>query len=353
MNVLIDKLTVFVLCTAFYIINITDRQNIISILIVITISAVFSYIEKSTLKIALILFFIILSIYSPSYLFFIPLIFYDVIFSELKWLSIVLLLPIFINLKTAALITYAFIITFIIFSFLLKYRTVSLQKIKNQYFQLQDNSKEMSLMLEIKNKKLMETQDNEIKLATLNERNRIARDIHDNVGHMLSSSILQIGALLATSNDEKTKENLRLINGTLSKAMNSIRDSVHDLHEESIDLHNEIITLINNFTFCSAELSYDMQSPPQKKIKYCFISIVKESLSNIIKHSNATKVSVTLREHPALFQLVIQDNGTKIRNNSDDGIGLKNITDRVNAFNGNLNINTEKGFRIFISIPKV
>ena len=45
------------------------------------------------------------------------------------------------------------------------------------------------------------------------------------------------------------------------------------------------------------------------KIKYCFATIIKEALSNVIKHSNATAVKIVLREHPALYQLCIEDNG--------------------------------------------
>jgi signal transduction histidine kinase len=53
-----------------------------------------------------------------------------------------------------------------------------------------------------------------------------------------------------------------------------------------------------------------------------------------------------------LYQLIIQDNGTAVKKEQSSGIGLANISDRVASFNGNLNISTEKGFRIFISIPK-
>ena len=57
-------------------------------------------------------------------------------------------------------------------------------------------------MLQEKNKNLMEKQDYEIYLATLRERNRIAREIHDNVGHMPSRSILQMGALITIHKEE-------------------------------------------------------------------------------------------------------------------------------------------------------
>ncbi|MFA9399110.1 MAG: sensor histidine kinase [Clostridiaceae bacterium] len=218
---------------------------------------------------------------------------------------------------------------------------------------MEDDSKEISMQLEITNKILIEKQDYEIKLARLNERNRIARDIHDNVGHMLSRSILQIGALLATNKDEPTKENLKLIKNTLSEAMDSIRNSVHDLHEESIDLESEIKTLIKNFSFCSVELNYDIEFSLEKDLKYCFLSITKEALSNIIKHSNATKASILIREHPGFYQFIIEDNGSYASYYTKNGIGLKNINDRVTSFNGYVNINCDKGFKLFISIPKL
>ena len=80
--------------------------------------------------------------------------------------------------------------------------------------------------------------------------------------------------------------------------------------------------------------------------------MVKESLSNVMKHSNASEVSVTIVEHPAIYQLIIKDNGTKGSYDRNKGIGIQNIEDRVNALDGNMHISTENGFRIFISIPK-
>lgn len=217
---------------------------------------------------------------------------------------------------------------------------------------MRDSTKEMSNLLKKQNSDLLEKQDDEIRIATLNERNRIAREIHDNVGHLLSSSILQVGALLAVNKDENTKENLLVINDTLSQAMNSIRSSVHDLYDESIDLHDQVYELVNKFTFCKLNFDYDIQSNPDKKLKYAFIAIVKEALSNIMKHSNASEASITFREHPALYQLMISDNGAVKGFNMDNGIGLKNITERVETFHGNINISTKNGFQLFISIPK-
>ncbi|MGL5694542.1 MAG: sensor histidine kinase [Peptostreptococcaceae bacterium] len=208
------------------------------------------------------------------------------------------------------------------------------------------------MKFEKKNRALLDKQDYEINLATLSERNRIARDIHDNVGHLLSRCLLQIGALLVINKDNVVCESLELIKDTLSEAMDSIRSSVHDLHEDAIDLQVEIQKLVNNFKFCFINFDYDIQSSPHKKLNYGFITITKEALSNIIRHSNANEVSILLREHPALYQLVVKDNGSNINYNIENGIGIKNISDRVYSLGGSINISTDNGFRIFISIPK-
>ena len=131
-----------------------------------------------------------------------------------------------------------------VFGFLLAFfmerNTTKSQILEEKLRRTQDDSKERSLLLSQKNKALQEKQDYEIYLATLRERNRIAREIHDNVGHMLSRSILQMGALITIHKEEPLHGQLAGVGETLNQAMNSIRESVHDLHDESIDLRQSI-----------------------------------------------------------------------------------------------------------------
>lgn len=156
---------------------------------------------------------------------------------------------------------------------------------------------------------LVEKQNYEIYTATLKERNRIAREIHDNVGHLLSRSILITGAAKAVSSSEAVSPLLDSLDISLNQAMTSIRTSVHDLHDESVNLRESVEGLISEFQFCPVSLDYDMGLEIPREIKYCFISIVKEALSNMVRHSNATGAHIVMREHPALYQLCIEDNG--------------------------------------------
>ena len=70
-----------------------------------------------------------------------------------------------------------------------------------------------------------------------------------------------------------------------------------------------------------------------------------------MRHSNATKASVLVREHPALYQLCIEDNGSACTLETD-GIGIANMEERVHSLHGNLHILTDNGFKIFITVPK-
>lgn len=217
-----------------------------------------------------------------------------------------------------------------------------------------DSGEEKALLLSEKNKALAEKQNSEIYAATLRERNRIAREIHDNVGHVLSRTILLTGAARAINKDQNLDSLLKGLDNSLNSAMDSIRSRVHDLHDDAVNLQETIKGIITDIKMENVEFEYDMSEIIPREIKNCFISIVKEAISNAMKYSSATQIKIIMREHPAIYQLCIEDNGKGCADydKNTTGIGLKNMQERVNTLNGNLQINGEKGFRIFVVIPK-
>ena len=256
---------------------------------------------------------------------------------------------------------FGFILAFFLWSHTRQYEILT-----RNFRQSRDDSEEHALLLSEKNKALLEKQDYEIYAATLRERNRIAREIHDNVGHVLSRSILMTAACKTINKDEALDPLLGNLEESLNGAMNSIRSSVHDLHDDAVNLEDAIKGLVKDFSFCPVTLTYDMSRQVPREVKYSLISITKEGLSNVMRHSNADSVNILLREHPALYQLCIEDNGTlgskipDIQTDADSnkmetvsgGMGLSNIRDRVKALGGTVQITQEKGFRIFVTIPK-
>lgn len=235
----------------------------------------------------------------------------------------------------------------------LSWKTSRLLHLEEALRLLRDDSAEYYLLSQQKQQALIEKQNYEIHVATLKERNRIAREIHDNVGHMLSRSLLQSGALMVLNQQEPLTEPLNALKDTLSSAMDSIRQSVHDLHDDSVDLKGSMEELLSDFSTYQIQFNYDMGFDIPASVKYCFLAITKEALSNIARHSQATEICITLREHPVLYQLIISDNGLEVSHSdpSSPGIGILNMQERVRQLNGNFHITNKDGFRIFASIP--
>lgn len=250
---------------------------------------------------------------------------------------------------------FAFLIFGCGFSCVLLYRSMQCEKLAEEYRKVRDDSMELNLKLKEKNQNLLKDQDYEIYAATLKERNRIAREIHDNVGHMLSRAILMVGAMKTVSQEKSLEEPLEQLEGTLHTAMTSVRESVHDLHDDSVNLKEVLLGLTRENTFCPVSLSYDMGYVIPREVKYSFIAIVKEALSNIAKHSKADRVDIVVREHPGLYQLIIEDDGCGLKESDGgekSGIGIRNMQDRVAALGGRIQITAEKGFCIYITVPK-
>ena len=247
----------------------------------------------------------------------------------------------------------------LIIAFYLSVKSGRNDKLKKAVNSLRDESVIKADELKRKNSELIQARDDEVYLVRLKERNRIAREIHDNVGHMLTRAILQLGALITICSDETFKEGLNELKNTLDTAMNNIRNSVHDLRDEAID----IPTAIDDITVPLKEdrklnVEVDISSDVDKDIKYAIIGVVKEAVSNIIKHSTNENVDVTLIEHPAMYQLVIHDYGIKGSSSEEgdsmdlSGMGLDNIRARINGVGGNVLITHNDGFRIFVTIGK-
>ena len=351
MGELLDKLILFLCCVLLLPLQAFSPWCLAALLAALCLSSLNSYFPEK-FSFCSSIGFLAAGCLRPEFFLFIPFLSYDLWRPCFR--AVYLLLPsaVFFQLGRVSPLAMAVFFLYTGLSALLKLRTLALSRSRRDYKDLTDNAKEISLHLEQKNKELLEKQDYEIQVATLNERNRIAREIHDSVGHLLSRSILQLGALKAVHRQEpELNAQLDTLKSTLSQAMDSIRESVHDLHEESIDLRSQLETLCRGFTFCPISLQYDCGAMPLE-LKYCLIAIVREALSNIMRHYNATAAQVSAVEFPGFYQMIVQDNGIRQAAGDRAGIGLRNMEERLAAFHGNLTVSRKNGFRLFITIPK-
>lgn len=360
---IIDKLFIFICCSIFYMQGIDTRYIPVPMLMVISLSCVCTYFENRKINRMVSVLFVVLCIVFPNLIFYLPVISYDLSYTEDWMFGMVFLIPFVLALFIFDPFTQLLLVSFLCLSYLNKYKTSRIKKLVQEYHSYRDNAKELEILLEEKNQKLLENQDVEVHLATLNERNRISKEIHDNIGHLISRSLIHIGALLTISKEENTKEGLHLLKDTLSEGMDSIRSSIHNIHDESIDLFTEVDCLVKGFCFCPISFDYSLQTSPGLPVKYFFIWTIKEALANIMRHSNGSNVSIVIMEHPIMYQLIIYDNGklskTQIKKVEEmnknmlesKGMGIRNMIDRVQGFNGRIQFSGENGFKIFITIP--
>lgn len=303
---------------------------------------------------------VLICAYSVGALFFLPLAYFlPVLFYDIIWKGrhapcacLFLSAAIICFFPNRELSVIGTLLLFCAVTILLQYYSRKMDTLLTAFHRYRDDSTETSLSLRQKNKALMQKHDYEIHVATLSERNRIARDIHDNVGHLITRSLLQTGAIQVINQDETLNEPLQNLHETLNTAMTSIRNSVHDLHDESLPLEHVLQELAHSVTELHVTLDYDIEHDLPKELKYAFIAIVKEALNNTVKHSNADKFSIHVKEHPAIYQLDLQDNGTTTADIAETGIGLTGMQERILSLGGIIRITNDNGFRIFISVLK-
>lgn len=352
MKQILDRGILLIYCFSSVFFTEINMGFLAAFLCAVIYSCLHYYISRRNYRLFFSLLYLLLIIPVPESALFFPAVLYGCVMDRYRGLSTAIGILPFLVRSGNSWETIFFLITGMLLALLLSFHTLTYMILEQKFKKTRDDEVEHNLLLKEKNQALLEKQDYEIYTATLKERNRIAREIHDNVGHMLSRSILLTGAVKTVNKDPSLIPSLEQLENTLNTAMTNVRESVHDLHDESMNLKEALASLTEAFTFCPVFFEYDMGYEVPKSVKYCLIAIVKEALNNVMRHSNADKVYLILREHPALYQLVIEDNGRQNPAGWENGIGLLNMKDRIAALNGMLQLQTDNGFRIFITIPK-
>lgn len=293
------------------------------------------------------LIFILLCFWNKQFIFYLPLILYN-IYLDFKLYSI-----------------FAFPLLLVSFSplnLILSIMSIYLSASTNEHNKLLEINKvtrdsliEDTLYLKRYNNQLKIDKEKNIHIVILAERNRIARELHDSIGHSISSSILQVEAIKVIADGEETIENLDILQDTLKNGMEDIRKSIHNLYSESLNLESKIYELARDIPRLDIELNYNISNDSNYELKFDILSIVKEAITNCTKHSNANKLKINLLEQPKFYSIIIKDNGNKFdysENILNKGIGLSSMKEIADKYNGFLNYGFDKGFKIHVTLMK-
>lgn len=369
MERLLDKMIVLVGCVAVMFFMPFSAAQVVGLLLSLAISSLYEVpAVPHRVRTAMLVAYLAVALLVHDFSLFIPIVAYDCMRAKawavrLCWAVSPLVAA---DALPVPVIVFVYVASGV--ACLLSYRTTQRVRERTRFLALRDELHEASMALELKNRDLQEKQDYEVTLATLNERSRIAREIHDNVGHLLTRSVLQVEALqVVHAEDGQIKGELEQVGSTLHEALDTVRRSVHDLHDESLDLRTQLTSIAQSDQTLAVDLDFRADDVPSA-IGYCFIAIVRESLANAAKHSDADRVHIAVVEYPAFWRLTVQDNGSspKRRSTADEpfdegfegavrpqpGIGLQTMEDRTRALGGVFRTDYDKGFRIFVTIPK-
>lgn len=158
---------------------------------------------------------------------------------------------------------------------------------------------------------------------------------------------------LKVSSYGSTDKSLNQLQDTLNQGMNDIRDSIHNLHKESFDLKNKIEELLEDLYTIDTKLNYRIQEELSYELKFDIVSIIREGITNCVKHSDANKLKVSLFSQPSFYTIVIEDDGNKYQEDKgNDGIGLMSMNEIALKYNGLMNYKFENGFKIHITLMK-
>jgi signal transduction histidine kinase len=201
-------------------------------------------------------------------------------------------------------------------------------------------------------KKLEET-------AIFEERNRIAKDIHDNAGHSMTTVIMQTEAAkrLFDTNPEEAKNSIISANIQARNALEQMRESVHLLAGRQNDrtLHEELEEIIaQTMDGTNLKVRYDLCDIVLSEDKSRFLcNSLKECLANGIRHGKATAFYVEMKEQQAMLSLLISDNGTGLEGPLKEGFGLRLMREKAEKFGGSLSITSEseEGCEVVIALP--
>jgi signal transduction histidine kinase len=227
---------------------------------------------------------------------------------------------------------------------------------------LNKNQKKLSFQKEINHQQELAALENQQKLSVSNaliegeevERKRIARDLHDGLGSMLSG--LKIHLKLAEKDNVSATEVTTLLDNSIRELRNISQNLMPEsLLKLSLEHALRDLCMANSNAITNIEFQYLIKKLNLSKNYQIFIyRIIQELLNNALKYANASEILVSCSQNKETFFITVEDNGTgfNVLEKSNTGMGLRNIKNRVEFLNGKLEIESiiNKGTSAYIEL---
>ncbi|KAE9560288.1 Histidine kinase [Companilactobacillus bobalius] len=189
-----------------------------------------------------------------------------------------------------------------------------------------------------------------------NERDRIAKDLHDNIGQSFSIITLkaELASKLIDKDPTKAQQQLQDISKTSREDLNLVRKIVADLNEKTIA--SAMIEEENNLQVADIRqhsVNEEISAKWPKTVQHVLSAIIKEATTNVIRYSKANMMNLIFEEDQNNYLLRIQDDGIGFQKSDDrQTFGLNGMKTRLNKIDGKLEIESKRGVTLKISVPK-
>jgi signal transduction histidine kinase len=226
--------------------------------------------------------------------------------------------------------------------------------------QARERAERLMAELEAANTQLASYATQAEELAMTQERNRLAREIHDNLGHYLTIVNVQIEAAKVVMDSDPTRamDALNKAQELAQKGLTRVRESVAALRESPVSnrpLSDAIASLVEVTQSTGIVTEFTVTGEPQTlehKVALALYRAAQEGLTNVRRHASASRVDVLLDYQPDEVCMEVKDNGVGATDTTV-GFGLLGIRERMQLLGGVLEINTGegKGFCLTATVP--
>lgn len=254
-------------------------------------------------------------------------------------------------------------IVLLAFIYILFYYIEELYKSKMDAQKLYDKLKVSEEKLIEANEELENYADSVEQLTLLKERNRISRDIHDSVGHALSTAMIQLSAMesLGETQSKVMGDMAGSLRGFINESFQDVKMAVNELRPDEYENYQGIFRIqevCKNFEKLSGikvktRVSKGEWNLTTKQLQHLY-RITQEVLSNSLRHGKATQINIVMNFVDEEFVISFKDNGNGVDNIVESGLGLKGIKERTMEMGGfvDMKSTTNEGFFIKVVIPK-
>ncbi|MGK0535448.1 sensor histidine kinase [Bacillus sp. 'calajunan'] len=194
-------------------------------------------------------------------------------------------------------------------------------------------------------------------LVKREERQRIARDLHDTLGHTLSLITLksQLVEKLIVKNPERASAEAKEITQTSRTALKQLRELISDMRMITVEEELEQIKAILQASTIELEIKQETSASSLSPIEQNILGMcLREAVTNVVKHSKATRCTVSVLESQGELILTVEDNGVGLADQNHDGNGIRGMKERIALIDGFVELGTiNPGTLLIVKVPVV